>query len=130
LTSSKLNPNEPKLETIISYLLIIGVVVSVILEVIGMVLFFGNYGNVEVSQNPSFYISGENFFVFVGHQFQRLFVSENAIIFMILGLIVLIFTPYIRASTSVVYFAWEKNYKYVFITLFVLIVLTVSLALH
>lgn len=121
---------DTKLETIISYLLIIGVATSVVLETIGIGLYFGAYGNVQVSQAPNVFITGENFFAFIIEKIQNLFVSDNAILFMTLGVIILILTPYIRALASAIYFAWEKNSKYVFITLFVIIVLTLSLALH
>jgi uncharacterized membrane protein len=125
-----LGSGENKLEVIIGYLLIIGVVSSVIFEVIGITLFYGAYGNLQISQNQAFFISGENFFAFIIQQFQHLFGSQNALLFMTFGLIILLLTPYIRAITSVIYFGWEKNRKYVLITLFVLIVLTASLALH
>jgi uncharacterized membrane protein len=130
MTSSGLGSGETKLENIVSYLLIAGVVVSVILEAIGIILYYGTYGNVQISQSQAVFISGKNFFAFIIYQTQHLLGSQNALLFMTLGLIILILTPYIRAITSVVYFAWEKHYKYVLITLFVLIVLTISLALH
>jgi len=130
MTEPTLGSGEAKLETIISYLLIAGVIVSLILEAIGIILYYGTYGNVQVSQNPNVFIIGQNFFAFIIYQTQHLFGMQNALLFMLLGLIILILTPYIRAITSVIYFAWEKHYKYVLITLFVLIVLTVSLALH
>lgn len=130
MTSNGLGSGESKLETAVSYILIVGVVISVLLEIIGIILFCGTYGNVQVSQSKAVFISGQNFFAFIIDQFQHLFGSQSAIMFMTLGLIILILTPYIRAISSVIYFAWEKNRNYVLITLFVLIVLTVSLALH
>ncbi|MCW4028983.1 MAG: DUF1634 domain-containing protein [Candidatus Bathyarchaeota archaeon] len=125
-----LGSGEAKLEVAVSYLLVVGVIVSVVLEVIGIGLYFGAFGNVAVSTDPAVYISGDNFFSFIALEVQNLFTAENALVFMTLGIIVLLLTPYIRAITSVAYFAWEKNLKYVLITLFVLIVLTISLALH
>jgi uncharacterized membrane protein len=130
MTQPGLGSGETKLETIISYLLMVGVVVSVILEAVGITLYYGKYGNTQVSQNPAVFISGKDFFAFIIYQTRHLLGSQNALLFMTLGLIILILTPYIRAVTSVIYFAWEKHYKYVLITLFVLIVLTLSLALH
>jgi uncharacterized membrane protein len=121
---------ESKLETVISILLIAGVVSSVALEAVGIALYFGVYGNVDVSSNSAVYIQGENFFAFVVEKVQNLFVSENALVCMTVGIIVLVLTPYIRGITSAVYFGWEKNWKYLAITLFVLFVLTLSLALH
>ena len=130
MTQPRLGSGETKLETAVSYLLIVGVVVSVILEAIGIALYYGAYGNVQVSQNQAVFISGKNFFAFIIYQTQHLIGSQNALLFMTLGLIILILTPYIRAITSVIYFAWEKHFKYVLITMFVLVVLTLSLALH
>jgi uncharacterized membrane protein len=130
MTQPGLGSGETKLETIVSYLLIVGVIVSVILEAIGITLYYGTYDNVQVSQNPTVFISGKNFFAFIIYQTQHLLGTQNALLFMTLGVIILILTPYIRAITSVIYFAWEKHYKYVLITLFVLVVLTLSLALH
>jgi uncharacterized membrane protein len=121
---------EVKLESLISYLLIIGVLAAVILEVIGITLYYGTYGNVAYSQAPNVYITGENFFAFVVERIQNLFVTENAIAFMTAGIIVLVLVPFVRAIASCLYFAWEKNWKYVIITLFVIVVLTISLAFH
>lgn len=121
---------ENKLEAIISVLLVVGVTLSVLFEVIGIILYFGTYGNVAVSESSNVRIAGENFFAFIYRTLQSLFVSENALLFLTLGIIILILTPYIRAITSFFYFAWEKNRPYVLITLFVIAVLTVSLALH
>jgi uncharacterized membrane protein len=61
---------------------------------------------------------------------QNLFVTQNAIALMTAGIIVLVLVPFVRAIASFLYFAWGKNWKYVIITLFVLIVLTISLAFH
>ena len=122
--------DESKLEAIISILLAAGVIVSVVLEVIGIALYFGAYGNVEVSESSNVFITGENFFAFIVKEIQGIFMSENALLFMTLGIIVLILTPYIRAITSCIYFGWEKNGRYVLITLFVIVVLTISLILH
>lgn len=130
MTSPGLGSGESKLETVVSYILIIGVVISVLLEITGIALFYEAYGNLQVSQSKAVFITGQDFFAFIYNQIQHLLVSQNALWFMTIGLIILILTPYIRAITSVVYFAWEKNRNYVLITLFVLIVLTVSLALH
>jgi uncharacterized membrane protein len=42
----------------------------------------------------------------------------------------LILTPYLRVIMSVFYFIWEKNIQYIGITLFVLIILTISVITH
>jgi len=49
---------------------------------------------------------------------------------MTLGIATLILTPFVRVIASALYFAWKRDTRYVLITAFVLVALTVSLALH
>jgi uncharacterized membrane protein len=130
MKSDIIGSGESKLETTISYLLIIGVIVSLILEAIGLMLFYYSFANLNILENKIVFIRGKNFFSFVISIFQGENIQNNAILFMTLGLITLILTPYLRVITSVIYFAWKKNRKYLLLTLFVLVILTVSLALH
>lgn len=128
--TDKSSNGEPKLETGISYLLIIGVIISLLLEIIGMILFYNSYGHLVTVQDINIFIQGHNFFGFVLEQFQGKFIGGNAFLFMTSGIIILILTPYIRVIASVIYFGWQKNIQYVLITFFVLVVITLSLALH
>lgn len=125
-----LGSGESKLETGISYLLIAGVIISLILEIIGIIILYHSYGHLAISQDAGMFIQGHDFFSFIYQQFQGKHAVGSAVLFMTAGIIVLILTPYIRVIASVIYFGWEKNIKYVLITLFVLVVVTVSLALH
>ncbi len=119
-----------KLETAISYLLIIGVIASLVLEVIGMVLFYRAYGQLGISQDKTVFIYGRDFFTFIYNQFREGRSEGSAILFMTAGIVVLLLTPYVRVILSVFYFGWERNLKYVLITLFVFAVLTASLIFH
>jgi uncharacterized membrane protein len=122
---------ESRLETIISYLLIVGVIVSLCLEVTGIVLFSSLYHNLNIMpDNKSLFIQGRDFFTFLYTIARGEGMDNQAILFMTLGVAVLILTPYVRVVASFIYFAWERNYKYVLITAFVLVILTVSLTLH
>ena len=124
------NNNESKFEKVISYLLITGVILSILLEMIGVIMLYHSYGNLNISHETNVYIKGHDFFSFIYQQIQDRQTTQPAILLMITGIIVLILTPYLRVIASFVYFLWQKNYKYVLITLFVLIVVTLSLALH
>ncbi len=130
MTTRRPGSGEPKLETGISFILISGVIVSIILELIGIILLYYTYGHLNISQDTNMFIKGHNFFSFIYETFSRKHPSGSAVLFMTAGVITLILTPYIRIIASVIYFAWEKNTKYVLITLFVLLVVTLSLALH
>jgi uncharacterized membrane protein len=122
-----LGSGETRLESIISYLLITGVIISLLLEITGIVLFYATFHTMQISHDPTVYINGNNFFVFLADQISGTHAGTLPLRLMTLGIIVLILTPYIRAIASVIYFAWVKNVKYVFITLFVLTLLTASL---
>ena len=119
-----------KLDRAISYLLITGVILSLILEVIGITVFYRVYGNLDVSENERMFIHAEDFFNFIYRLFEGTYAQDKAIFIMVLGISILILTPYMRVIMSVFYFIWERNIKYVGITLFVLIVLTISLITH
>ncbi len=130
MSSNRLGSGESKLETGISYILIAGVIVSLLLEIAGVILLYHAYGTLAISRDTEMYIRGNNFFTFMFEQFQGKHAQGSGIQLMTAGIIVLILTPYIRVVASVFYFLWDKNIKYVLITLFVLVIVTLSLALH
>ncbi len=130
MNRSRLGSGESALETTISYLLIVGVITSLLLEIMGIIVFYNSYRQLGVSQDPSLFIRGHDFFSFILNQFRGGHTESRAVRLMTSGIVILMLTPYLRVIVSVVYFAWEKNAKYVAITLFVLIVLTISLAWH
>ena len=95
-----------------------------------MALFYRSYGNLAISQDKAFFIQGHDFFSFVFELLRGAHQGSVAVAVMTAGIVVLILTPFVRVAFSVVYFGWEKNFKYVVITIFVLVVLVLSLALH
>jgi len=126
-----LGSGESRLETVISYLLIAGVVVSLVLIVTGMVLFYLTYGQMNILlSDKDMFVQGNNFFNFIYRLVTGQYAVNNAVLFILLGIVVLLLTPFLRVVASVIYFAWRKEPRYVLITVFVLVVMTLSLALH
>lgn len=121
---------ESRLETIISYILIVGVVISFVALSIGLLIFWRAHDSWAIVQNQSAFIRGENFFSFLVDNLRGSVPMPAGVRIMTLGVALLILTPYVRTVLSVIYFAAEKNYKYFVITIFVLAVLTWSLAVH
>ncbi len=122
--------DKSKLENSISYLLISGVLLSLTLLIAGMVLLWHKQGGVAVSHDSSVYVHGHDFFSFIYQEVTGGGLKGLPLQLITLGVIVLLLTPYVRVILSVVYFARERNLKYVFITIIVLIILTISLTLH
>ena len=129
MKTGQVGSGESRLETVISYLLIIGVVSSLIIELIGIILTYVSYRQLPISNDASFFIQGRDFFTFIYNQFTD--GGETvAVRLMTLGVVFLMLTPYLRVIISAFYFALRRNIKYTLITLFVLIVITISLATH
>jgi len=120
--------SESKFEKTISYVLISGVLVSLLLEGIGIITFYRTYGHLRVLERETLFLHGTNFFSFLANLLRGNYPHQSPILLMSLGIAILVLTPYVRVALSVFYFAREKNFKYVLITLFVLILLTLSLA--
>lgn len=118
------------MESVISYILIVGVIISVVLEITGLVFFYRTYHNFDFSESGLFKIQGHDFFGYILGLLRGGFTGGTAVQFMTAGIVVLLLTPFLRVVFSVGFFARERDYKFVFITLFVLVVLTISLTLH
>lgn len=117
-----------QVETAVGYLLLTGVLCSVVLLSIGAVWNWLATGSVEMSY-PVAKAAAYRFFlddfrqIRTGPWTPRLITD--------LGIIVLLLTPFLRVFISVLYFAFvERNAKYAAFTLFVLSVLTYSLWLR
>jgi uncharacterized membrane protein len=122
---------EEKLELAISYILVVGVLVSVAIEAIGIGSYYSANRNLNIFFQPSFAMTGTDFFSYTGKLVQGFLVGASTPIQVLgLGIVLLMLTPYVRVVASVIYFGFAKNAKYLFITLFVLIVLTASLLIH
>ena len=130
MISSDRNLSESKLELAISYLLTAGVVTSLILMAVGILLFYFQFGNLAISEKKVMFLQEKNFFHFLYDLLRGGNSPGRAIWTMTLGIAVLILTPYARVLLSVLYFFWEKDFKFSLITFFVLVILTLSLATH
>ncbi|MHB1544066.1 MAG: DUF1634 domain-containing protein [Gammaproteobacteria bacterium] len=120
---------EHEMELLVGYLLLSGVVLSIILVLTGMIWEYVKTGSLHLN----YLIAGMNFFQFLVGDVRAILtpalIGPRA--FVNLGIAVLIFTPYIRVVSSMVFFAAaEKNWKYTAFTAFVGVVLTYSLFLR
>lgn len=130
MISSNGKGSDSKLELAISYLPTAGVVTSLILMGVGILLFYCEFGNLAISEKKVMFLQEKNFFYFL---YDLLWVGNSqgkALWIMILGIAVLILTPYARVIMSVLYFLREKDFKFFWVTLLVFLILTLSLAIH
>jgi uncharacterized membrane protein len=120
--------SEEKLDSLISYILIFGVLVSVAVEALGIAGYYSSNRNLNILFRPSFAMKETNFFNYAAKLLQELSMGGWSPMQVLgLGIVVLMLTPYLRVVASVLYFGLARNPKYLLITLFVLFVLTASL---
>ena len=116
------------MESLVGYILLTGVLLSVALLAIGFVWRWVRVGNLRFEHS----IVGTNFFEFILSTLRQM--ASQALrprLFLNLGIGVLMLTPFVRVLASVFYFAFvEHNWKYTLFTGFVLSVLTYSLFLR
>ncbi len=122
------NHHRSDMETLVGYILLTGVLLSVALLAVGFVWRWMRVGNLRFEHS----IVGMNFFEFISSTLQLM--ASQAFrprLFLNMGIGVLMLTPFVRVLVSVFYFAFvEHNWKYTLFTAFVLSVLTYSLFLR
>ncbi len=116
--------NDLRIEVIIGGLLRTGVMLAASVVMFGAVMYFAHHGH-DVATYGAFRGESESLTRVSGIVRGALHLDGSAIIQ--LGLLILIATPVARVAFSAVAFAIERDYLYVWITLFVLAVLLYSL---
>ncbi len=116
------------MESLVGYILLTGVLLSVALLVVGFVWRWVRVGNLRFEHS----IAGMNFFEFILSTLRQMASQTfRPRLFLNMGIAVLMLTPFVRVLASVFYFAFvDRNWKYTLFTSFVLSVLTYSLFLR
>jgi len=116
------------MESLVGYILLTGVLLSVALLAVGFVWRWLRVGSLRFEHS----IVGMNFFEFLLSTLRQ--TASQAFrprLFLNMGIAVLMLTPFVRVLTSFFYFAFvEHNWKYTLFTGFVLSMLTYSLFLR
>ena len=122
------NDDRFDMESLVGYILLTGILLSVALLAVGFVWRWLRVGNLRFEHS----IVGMNFFEFISSTLGQM--ASQAFrprLFLNMGIAVLMLTPFVRVLASVFYFAFvEHNWKYTLFTAFVLTVLTYSLFLR
>ena len=114
---------DSSLEDLIGWVLIVGVVSSVVFDVVGL----AKTGSWSLTLSPTWLVQSPNFFSFIGSTLSSLGSATIAYNLIAIGIILLMITPYVRVVVSVLYYAVTKDFRYVGITLLVLAIITASL---
>jgi len=118
----------PDMETVVGYILLSGVLLSISLILAGLAWHWARVGDLKFDYT----IAGMSLASFVFRDFQQLDPSvarPRALINV--GIALLMLTPYVRVLVSALYFGFvERNWKYTLFTTLVLAVLTYSLFLR
>jgi uncharacterized membrane protein len=115
------------MDTLVGYILLVGVLASIVLLVAGTAWNWWETGGMQLD----FRIQGMNLYQFAARSVDQMIEGPLRPRTLIeLGISVLLLTPYVRVLASMLYFVFaERNWKYSLFTLFVLCVLTYALFL-
>lgn len=111
----------------ISWILRVGVTLSLALESAGVLLYYIQTGNQSLDLSASWQFNGGNFFDFATSTVMAIGAAPSSLSIMSLGIMTLMLTPYARVVAGVIYYGVQKDWKYLAITLFVLAVITAGL---
>ena len=116
------------METLVGYILQVGVLLSAVLLATGLLWHWAATGGLRLDYT----IAGSNLFQFVLADLQQALMGAfRPRLLVSLGIATLLFTPYLRVAASFLYFALvTHDGKYVVFTGFVWAVLTYSLFLR
>ena len=121
---------EETLEVMIGYILIGGVILSLVVEAYGLYLYYLTTHGFGIVFAPEWRLSGANFFIYAYELLASLSGNPSAFVVMSLGIVILMLTPYVRALASVVFYAKMRDGRFFLITLLVVTILTASLLRH
>ncbi len=113
----------------ISYILIGGVGLSFAIEVAGLAWYYIQTGGLSFDFSSRWQLTGTSFFSYIAGLFSNT-TGGGPLALMAVGIVILMLTPYIRVIASAIHFGATRNLKYLFFTIFVLVVLTLSLSLR
>lgn len=111
----------------IGWVLRAGVIVSLVLESAGILLNYLQTGDSTLELSSRWLASGGPFFGFASSTISSVIAGVTPVGLTALGVIVLLLTPYARIIAAVVYYAIERDWKYVSITLIVFSLVTFGL---
>jgi uncharacterized membrane protein len=127
---------EETLEVVISYVLVAGIILSfVIITYVLLSYYIAPSTRTPSHLSPNWQIrTGTDFFTYFAGLFSYFtttsFPSAEPVRIIGLGTVLLILRPFIRVIASAIFFGYRRNFKYLLITSFVLIVLVFSLTMH
>ncbi len=113
----------------ISWILRIGVILSVLFNAAGLLLDYAQTGSASLNLAPGSPWNAKegNFFEFAYSTTRSLFGGLTPVALASLGIVILMLTPYIRVMAAALYYGVERDWKYVAITSFVFAVITFGL---
>lgn len=119
---------EVDMDMLVGYILLVGVLLSILLILVALIWRWRLTGTVEFNYN----LAGLNFFQLATHEVRLAAAGTlRPHVILSLGILVLMLTPFVRVLVSMVYFIVAlKNWKYTLFTAFVLVMLTYSLFLR
>ena len=117
-------------ESSVGYVLIGGLILSMVVEIVGISAYYAQSGGFSYQFTSQWQMTGSDFFSYFFSLLGSVGSVPNPIGIMALGVVLLMLTSYVRVFATLIHFGFVKNLKYAMISLFIFVVLTISLFVH
>lgn len=117
-------------ESVIGYVLIGGLIVSILAETLGIATYYAQSGGFNFDFSSQWQMAGPDFFSYSYELLGSAGIFEAPIALMALGVVLLMLTSYLRVFATMLHFAFARNWRYTGISLFLFAVLTITLLVH
>lgn len=117
-------------ESVIAYVLIGGLVLSVSVEVLGIALYYQQSGGFGFDYAASWQVTGPNFFLYVKDLLVSMTSVQAPMAVMALGIVLLMLTSYACVFATFIYFGSARNLKYALVSAVLFLLLTLTLLVH
>ncbi len=122
--------NESRLETVMSCIFGLGVIVASLFVIIGIILSHHSQAGFDLLKERADFIHKSNFFRLISALIGGRNMPKGPLLFVTLGMVSLVLTPLLAVAAAFVHFASTRNLKFALITLVVMAILITSLAVH
>lgn len=117
-------------ESVISYVLMGGLILSVGVEVVGILAYYGQSGGFALEFTSQWQMTGSNFFAYALNLLYLIPSTGVPTIIMALGIVLLMLTSYTRVFVTFLYFGFARNRKYAAVSIILFFLLSLTLLAH
>ncbi len=130
MSLTKVRTDSTRLETVMSWIFGVGIILASAFVITGIVLSHHPDGGLNLLTERGDFIHKSNFFILINALVRSRNIPTGPLFFVTLGMVSLVLTPLLAVAAAFVYFAGKGDKKMAAVSLVVMAILVTSLAVH